>query len=197
MLSVNQRLSIPSAPTIIRKSTRPIQGNTYNSAATTMSSGTNYNLAHTIANHSDRELFFIVSALAADTTSFNFNAPTFNGVAMTLVGTHSVSVGGNRRRVSIYRLEAPSVGTYNIVFSETGATVYAIAKSIDFYGVNQTTPINNQVEAYGDTSVNAVTSTLTVTPNPVADSYTTGPMRCKWHHHRHGADRNDQSGYCL
>src|SRR5205809_294622 len=97
---------------------------------------TTHSYAHTCAG-SDRLLLVavLIGATADDVTGV-----TYNGVAMTRVGT----IADSLRRVYLYELVGPASGTHNVVVS-TGTNQLIIAGSASYTGVaSRDTQTTNQ-----------------------------------------------------
>lgn len=110
--------------------------------------GTSVNI--TIGSNSNRVLIAYFIGLAGAP------APTFDGVAMTLIT--SVVIAGVGRELFCYYLVAPNTGTKTL--SWTGTNDYS---AYSFYNVSQTSPINTS----GNSS--AVASTVDVVLSPTVE----------------------------
>ncbi|MGA2962888.1 MAG: hypothetical protein ABSD96_14515, partial [Candidatus Korobacteraceae bacterium] len=153
-----------------------------------------------------------VSMNITGNTSATVSGITYNGTALTLVGAHNDSA--NSRRVEIWSLTAPVVGTYNIVASfylpgGTG-TVGAVVGATTFTGADQNQPLrtfvssdsNGTATAYSmldiPSSINEYAMDVTATGGAVTISaYTTGdgtvPDTQEWLT-KSGTGTNDVSG---
>lgn len=102
------------------------------SAATSPIGSTTLTFAHTVNSRTNNCLFVLVYLTSNNTIS----SVTFNGDAMTVVGTVTQSTN---LRVSIYQRVAPDVVTGNVVVT-LGVSDEFGASAHNFYNVNQTTP---------------------------------------------------------
>ncbi len=109
--------------------------------------------SHTVASGSNRALFV---TLAIDGVGAALQSVKYGGIDMTQVGR----TAGNHA-VEIWVLEAPTIGTANIVASFGGATTAAAGGAVAFNGVNQSAPTGTYAGAWahsGSTSSVNVTS---------------------------------------
>lgn len=98
--------------------------------------GTTITISHTVAVQSNRALFVAISA------STNVSGVTFNSVAMSFLGSF------DSNRIKIYKLVAPTEGTYNVVVTIPAGDASVVVSS--WYNVNQSTPNSGGAGAYGD-----------------------------------------------
>ena len=109
--------------------------------------------SHTCAG-SDRVLVVGISYYdSGDTVS----AITYNSVAMTVVGSSTVSNG--QCTVSLYRLIAPATGSNTVSVTFTGSVFDFKAGSISFTGADQTTPLGAANTATGSSTTPSVNIT--------------------------------------
>jgi hypothetical protein len=97
--------------------------------------------SHTVNSQTNSCLFVIVK-LTSNTT---ISTVTFNGDAMTAVGTVTQSTN---LRVSIYRRVAPDVGTFNVVVTLAASDEFE-ASALNTYNVDQATPTGGTSTASG------------------------------------------------
>jgi uncharacterized repeat protein (TIGR01451 family) len=102
----------------------------------------------------------------ASTPSFqSVTGVTYNGVALTSAGAHNDST--NVRRVEMWYLVAPALGTNNVVVMEsivTGGTIGTVVGATTFTGVDQTSPIRSF--ATNDSAGSSDSANVTVTSGP-------------------------------
>jgi uncharacterized repeat protein (TIGR01451 family) len=124
--------------------------------AKTLTVGTNttFTYSHTVGVGMDRVLLVGVSCYNSAKT---VTACTYNGVALTRVGFQDGGGGSNDRRMEIWRLINPPVGTFNVSVTFS-SSAKAVIGSASFFGVNQTTPNGTFVSA--GASTNLVTLTV-------------------------------------
>ena len=102
---------------------------------------------------------------------------TYNGTALTLLGTHNDA--GNTRRVEMWYLLNPASGA-NLTVAVTltvptgGATVGAVAAATTFTGVDQTVPLSAFVSADGANGGNSQLDVPSVVNGMVLDVLATG-----------------------
>ena len=84
------------------------------------------------------------------------NAPTYNGVTMTLVAEPFESDG--EFQVHLYRLIAPATGTHSVTVTFSGTPADYELGATSFTGVHQTTPLGTPVTATGNSS--AISGTI-------------------------------------
>jgi uncharacterized repeat protein (TIGR01451 family) len=102
---------------------------------------------------------------------------TYNGTALTLLGTHNDA--GNTRRVEMWYLRNPASGT-NLTVAVTltvptaGATVGAVAGATTFTGVDQTVPLSAFNSADGAGGGNSQLDLPSVINGMVFDTLATG-----------------------
>ncbi|HEV2113268.1 MAG TPA: hypothetical protein VGR50_03910, partial [Terriglobales bacterium] len=132
--------------------------------------------AHTTAG-TNRLMMVGVSLNLTNSTAATVSSVTYNGVALTLMGSHNDA--GNTRRMELWKLVAPPTGTFNVVVTIGGLTLTqsnmgVVAGATTFTGVDQNTPSGTFASNDGAASTN---STVTVTSNPgevVIDTLATG-----------------------
>lgn len=132
--------------------------------------------AHTTAG-TNRLMMVGVSLNLTNNAAATVSSVTYNGVALTLVGSHNDA--GNTRRMELWKLVAPPVGTFNVVVTIGGLTLTqsnmgVVAGATTFTGVDQNTPLGTFASNDGAATTN---STVTVTSNPgevVIDTLATG-----------------------
>ena len=124
--------------------------------ATALSVGTNttFTYAHTIGVGMDRVLIVGVSCYNSNKA---VTACTYSGLALTRVGFQDGGGGSNDRRMEMWRLINPPVGTANVSVTFS-SSAKAVIGSVSFFGVNQTTPNGSFVSAGASTNL----ATLTV-----------------------------------
>ena len=83
---------------------------------------------------------------------------TYNGDALTFVGSRATTGGGNTARVDIWQLVAPDVGTHNLTVNFSSAPDGATVGVTTYTGVNQVTPL----EAFGAANANGTTGSATI-----------------------------------
>jgi uncharacterized repeat protein (TIGR01451 family) len=116
-------------------------------------------LAHTTAG-SNRAMVVGVSINISNNTAATVSGITYNGVALTLAGFHNDA--GNSRRVEIWSLAAPALGTNNVVVTINNpggaATLGVVVGATTLTGADQTSPIrgfaSNDGAASGVASLN-------------------------------------------
>ena len=97
-------------------------------------------------------------------------APTYNSVAMTLVGNNhatdfQATLNGD---ASIYELPAPATGTKTIAAAFSGGNIYGGgAGSVSYTGVHQTAPCCTNVTTNNGTSTTPSTSVASTTANNI------------------------------
>ena len=119
-----------------------------------MGSG-NLTISHTTAG-TNRLMLVGVSMNIVNRTSAHVTGVTWNGTALTLLGTHNDA--GNQRRVEMWYRLAPATGTANVVVTFTvggGQTVGVSAGITTFTGVDQAVPLGSFVSADGATASNS------------------------------------------
>src|SRR6188768_1429549 len=117
-------------------------------------SGASFTLPHTVGVGNDRILIVGVS-------TFNSNklvtAMTYAGQPMTRIGFLDGGTGSNDRRMEMWRLVNPPIGTANVSVTFS-SSAKAVIGSASFFGVNQTTPNGSFVSNEASTNL----ATLTV-----------------------------------
>jgi len=111
-------------------------GSTYwnNGAHTSMT------LAHTTTG-TDR--FLIVGIILYSPIARTVTGVTYNGVAMTSIGSITAALEGNNQNTSLWYLANPATGANNIIASMSGAVAYVSAVSASYTGVNQSNPLDS------------------------------------------------------
>jgi|GEM_PF-2673724 len=124
--------------------------------ATSASVGTNttFTFAHTVGVGMDRVLIVNVAVYNSAKT---VTACTYNGVALTRLGFLDGGSGSNDRRMEMWRLINPPIGTANVSVTFS-SSAKAVIGSASFFGVNQTTPNGSFVSNEASTNL----ATLTV-----------------------------------
>ncbi len=148
-------LAAPSSSTIA------VGGTTTKGSSGSGVAVTSLTFSHTPGSGSNRLLIVAVSTGSPDNvaTQGTVSNVTFNGNAMTLVGSAIDGVGTNANSY-IYMMKDASLGTTaaaNVVITATNSTVLASATT--FTGVNQTTPLGTFASA--NSSVAGATVSLT------------------------------------
>lgn len=118
--------------------------------------------SHTIGSGSDRAAFVYCWSYKAGGGSNipTINAPTLDGVAMTLIRTNTHTDGGSGRRASLYVMTNPPIGSYTIAISASNATTI-MGGARSYFNINQSTPYsadNGAVSGVG----NSVSMSITV-----------------------------------
>ena len=98
---------------------------------------------------------------------------TYNGVALTLIGSHNDS--SNARRTEMWRLVNPPTGTHNVVVSVTitgGATIGTVAGATTFTGVDQNSPIRTYAsnDSNGTAGTNAFVNVASASGDEVLET---------------------------
>jgi len=100
-------------------------------------------ISHTTASGADRLMLVGISFVNDELETVS--SVTYNGVALTLVGSEVRSDDG---RVEIWRLIAPPSGTHNVVITFSAPLARAaVAGVMTFTGVHQTTPLGTFASA--------------------------------------------------
>lgn len=126
-------------------------------------STTSYTVAHT--NTATTNTCMTVGVSVGDTAGRVVSGVTYNGVALTQIGTtQGVDTGGGGNgSLSAWRLLAPATGANNVVITFNAALTTSAGVSVcciqTWDNVNQTTPTSNVTQAGG----NGTTATRTVT----------------------------------
>jgi uncharacterized repeat protein (TIGR01451 family) len=111
---------------------------------------TTFNFNHTTANVANRLLVVGVSMNISGNTGATVNSITYNATALTRWGVHNDA--GVTRRVEIWYLIAPAVGTLNVAVTvnlPNAARVGVTAGAMTFTGVDQTLPLSMMVSNDG------------------------------------------------
>ena len=125
------------------------KGNT-SSAATSSAGATTLAWSHTIGSGSNRIL--IVGISTGHDTSVS--SVTYDGLALQLIGSQGNP--GNHTHVEMWDLVAPPVGTASIVVT-LGSSQTISAGAVDFFGVDQSTPLGTFVSADATTATPSIT----------------------------------------
>lgn len=126
----------------------------FDARSVTTGSGVSFTLPHTVGVGNDRILIVGVSTFTANKT---VTAMTYAGQPMTRIGFLDGGTGANDRRMELWRLVNPPMGTANVVvtMSSSSKTVVGAAS---FFGVDPTTPHG----AFVSNEANTNLATLTV-----------------------------------
>lgn len=127
--------------------------------------------SHTVGAGANRLLVVDVAVGASGDTGITLGV-TFNGVPMTSVAkVHSNN--SNQGYVERFQLVAPATGTFNVVVTVTGGTPDLEGGSVSCSDVNQTTPLQNIVTAFGSSATPSIAVTSAV-GNMVIDAVVNG-----------------------
>jgi uncharacterized repeat protein (TIGR01451 family) len=115
--------------------------------------GTSITLSHTVGIGTDRVLIVGVSIFNANK---NVTSLTYGGTALTRIGFLDGGTGSNDRRMEMWRMINPPIGTANVVvrFSTSAKAVIGAAS---FFGVNTTAPHGAFTSNEGNTNLAIVT----------------------------------------
>jgi type II secretory pathway pseudopilin PulG len=117
----------------------------------TTSGGSGMTIPHTTGSGSDR--LMLVGVSMNNDGYETVTGITYNGAALTLVGTEATT---DDARVEIWSLVAPSTGTHNVVITFSAALEQeAHAGVMTFAGVDQTAPLGTFVSDHHDGSTPA------------------------------------------
>ncbi|OGO31545.1 MAG: hypothetical protein A2Z29_10745 [Chloroflexi bacterium RBG_16_56_11] len=123
-----------------------------------VSTGTDDDVTQLTVPHntgSGNNRLMLISTYAKGGTLYNVSSVTYNGQPAQYVGRDSN--GGNGIITEIWKLVAPTSGTYNVVVTWAGEHNYGcVVGVITFTGVNQTTPLGTAVTANGDSQLATV-----------------------------------------
>jgi hypothetical protein len=127
-------------------------GTTTSGSSPEETASTTLSFSHTPGSGSNRMLLVSVATGSpdGDANQGAVSGVTFNGVAMTLVGSQAGPSGTNTNSY-IYRLMDALIGTTgaaNVVVTSTDATI--VASATTFAGVNQTTPLGTYSSRTGN-----------------------------------------------
>jgi hypothetical protein len=136
----NQPAYVVGSPSVVM----PSGGlSTYAASGTSL---TAFSFSHTVPAGDRRAVFVVVCAWRnSDTTAFTV-APTFDGAAMTEVGSFTTTTNNRYYLVSIWRILAPSVTGEPVIVAGTysGAAINdQVVHAISLNGVDQATPTGN------------------------------------------------------
>ena len=115
----------------------------------------------TVGNNSNRILVLIVNSWSGGGQPASWNTPTFNGASFTVVQNNSTYASGNYYGQLIAYLVAPSVGTYNLVWSNSSGYTSGCYAIYSLYNAKQTQAGNFVTSVSGG----ATSSSLTLTTN--------------------------------
>src|SRR5712692_3742121 len=128
-------------------------------------------LAHTTSAGANRLLIVGVSMNITNNSATAVSGVTYNGTAMTLVGAHNDA--GLMRRVEMWRLLAPTSGTFNVIVSvniPSAVTIGVTVGATTFTGVDQTVPLGTFVSADGAAVTNSQLNVPSVVNGMVLDT---------------------------
>ena len=132
-------------------------------------------LAHT-STGTNLVLIVGVSINITNNTGATVTGVTYNGVPLTLAGTHNDA--GNTRRVEMWSLVSPAIGAHNVVvtFSLPGGTgtLGTVVGAITFTGTDQTSPLRPFVSADGAAGATASLNVPSGLNEMVIDTLATG-----------------------
>src|SRR5262245_16341287 len=117
-------------------------------------SGATFTLPHTVGVGNDRILIVGVSTFNSAKT---VTAMTYAGQPMTRIGFLDGGTGSNDRRMEMWRLVNPPMGTANVVVTMSSASKTVVGAA-SFFGVDPTTPHG----AFASNEANSNLATLTV-----------------------------------
>lgn len=104
--------------------------------STSIGTNTTFTFAHTVGVGSDRVMIVGVSVFNSNKT---VTALAYNGQALTRLGFLDGGNGSDDRRVEMWRLINPPIGTANVVVTFS-SSAKAVIGAASFFGVNTTTP---------------------------------------------------------
>lgn len=120
-------------------------------------------LAWSFNNVAGTKLF--VGIVASSVAAVTLNAPTYGGVAMTLVGSQ-LSFDTGKAKLAIYYKDTPLTGANNVSFTYSGgAGLNALGGAISFLGAATGVGANVTGTATGVTTVSASSSITTASGN--------------------------------
>lgn len=125
---------------------------------------------HTTSSNTNRILLIEVNFSGTGTSAFPVTAVTYGGVAATLLQETFVNINATNGKMAIYTLLAPLTGVNQISLAFTGvlgATDVCSVNVLDYYNVDQTTPISG-LTSTGGLSANPSQSVNTDTASVVA-----------------------------
>lgn len=108
-------------------------------------------------------VMYAVCAATDQTGTVTLNAPTYNGVALTLIGSQ-VSYDTNHSKIGLYRLLSPATGSNTFALSGSGGSgnFRVLACIMTFTGNDTSTPEGTLASASGS-SATAATGNITNT----------------------------------
>jgi len=112
---------------------------------------------HTIEMHAGR--FLAAGALLDRSTAIQLSAVSANGVAMSLIGRYTLTLGGRVRTAELWGLVNPGTGLVTIQATASNSC-YCTFGAVDFYGVNALAPTSQFSTGTGT----GVSSALSFTP---------------------------------
>lgn len=117
-----------------------------------------------------------VSINISNNTAATVSGVTYNGVALTRAGAHNDA--GNSRRVEIWSLTAPAIGTNNVVVTLANpggaATLGVVVGATTLVGADQTSPLRSFVSADGAAGNVASLNVPSAFSDVVLDTLATG-----------------------
>ena len=119
------------------------------SAATSSAGATSLTWSHTVGSGSNRILIVDISTRHSDAVT----SVTYDGLALQLIGAEGDV--GNEAHIEMWDLVAPPVGTGNIVVALNSSQTIS-AGAVDFFGVNQSTPLGTFASAEPTTATPSV-----------------------------------------
>ncbi|MBX7207515.1 MAG: putative Ig domain-containing protein [Verrucomicrobiaceae bacterium] len=126
-----------------------------NSAQTASSHSFSYDSGSTGSNR-----ILMVGISYRDNNSQTVSSVTYNGVALTQVGTSNIASGTPDGRMYIYRLLSPATGAHALVVNWSAAlTQGSVIGAVTYAGVDQTTPTGTFVANSSKTGTPTVTIT--------------------------------------
>src|SRR5688572_24220878 len=115
--------------------------------------GTTQTLSHTIGVGMDRVLIVGVSVYNANKMVTSL---TYGGTALTRIGFLDGGTGSNDRRMEMWRMIDPPIGTANVVVTFS-TSAKAVIGAASFFGVNTTAPHGAFTSNEGNTNLATVT----------------------------------------
>jgi len=109
----------------------------FDSQSSTQGNSSTFVWSHTVGNRLDRIMVVGVSIFSGNKAVAGI---TYGGQSLTLIGARNGGSGADNRRIEMWYLLAPPVGTANINLTmENGSKL--VAGAATFYGVDPTTPL--------------------------------------------------------
>jgi len=127
-------------------------GITFDASAVANSNTTEMTWQHTVGPGLDRAMVVGVSIFSANKS---VSGITYAGAPFTFVGAQDGGSGANNRRMEIWVLTAPAVGTNDVVLTMTGGSKQ-VAGSASYFGVDQLSPTSAFTSAQGSSSAASV-----------------------------------------